>query len=255
MSASKKKAPSIDARIRRKTQVSFAVFFLAAALGCAAWVMIYRAPLAPGDPYIRAPFRAILIANEALFRNSFSPYNLTKTYNDNGRIKPLRLNGNIGMTAAPDDPAWRLKVARAPGDTLYITLAALKQLPKTDIIFDFKCIEGWNQVTHWGGVRISDFVKHYHLDSAAAQAYMGLRTPDGGYFVGIDRASALHAQTILAYEMNGQPLPAKQGAPLRLIIPIKYGIKHLKQIGTMYFSNSRPRDYWAELGYDYYSGL
>ncbi len=204
---------------------------------------------------IRAPFRSILRANEALFSGTFSPYNLTTTYANDGHIKPLRLNGDIGMTAPADDPSWRLNVARAPGDTLRITLDELKQLPKTEVIFDFKCIEGWDQVTHWGGVRLSDFVKHYHLDSAAAQAYMGLRTPDGGYFVGIDRASALHPQTILAFEMNGQPLPQKQGAPLRLIIPIKYGIKHLKQIGTMYFSNTRPRDYWAELGYDYYSGL
>jgi len=47
----------------------------------------------------------------------------------------------------------------------------------------------------------------------------------------------------------------KEGYPLRLIIPVKYGIKHLKRIGTLYFSNNRPPDYWAERGYDYYAGL
>ena len=70
----------------------------------------------------------------------------------------------------------------------------------------------------------------------------------------IDMPSAIHPQTILCYEMNGQPLPKIQGAPLRLIIPVKYGIKHLKRIGTLFFSDKPPRDYWAEEGYDYYAG-
>jgi DMSO/TMAO reductase YedYZ molybdopterin-dependent catalytic subunit len=68
-------------------------------------------------------------------------------------------------------------------------------------------------------------------------------------------ASALHPQTLLCYEMNGTPLPPGHGYPLRLIIPVKYGIKNLKRIGNLSFSNERPPDYWFERGYDYYSGL
>ena len=45
------------------------------------------------------------------------------------------------------------------------------------------------------------------------------------------------------------------GAPLRLIIPVKYGIKNLKQIGAITFTDERPADFWAERGYDYYAGL
>ena len=85
--------------------------------------------------------------------------------------------------------------------------------------------------------------------------YVGLNTPDKEYYVGIDTRSIMHPQTILCYEMNGEPLPMNQGAPLRLIIPVKYGIKHLKRIGTIFFSNQRPPDYWFERGYDYFSGL
>lgn len=55
--------------------------------------------------------------------------------------------------------------------------------------------------------------------------------------------------------MNGKPLPLKHGYPLRLMIPVKYGIKSLKRIGTLFFSNTPPPDYWYERGYDYYSGL
>jgi DMSO/TMAO reductase YedYZ molybdopterin-dependent catalytic subunit len=85
--------------------------------------------------------------------------------------------------------------------------------------------------------------------------YVGLQTPDKKYYVGLDMQSALHPQTMLCYEMNGQPLTQAHGFPLRLIIPVKYGIKNLKCIGSMYFSNEKPPDYWAERGYDYYAGL
>ena len=55
--------------------------------------------------------------------------------------------------------------------------------------------------------------------------------------------------------LNDELLNGNHGQPLRLIIPVKYGIKNLKRIGSINFSNTRPRDYWAEQGYDYYSGL
>jgi DMSO/TMAO reductase YedYZ molybdopterin-dependent catalytic subunit len=104
-------------------------------------------------------------------------------------------------------------------------------------------------------VKFSDFIKHYNLQPETTHDYVGLSTPDDQYYVGIDTPSALHPQTILAYEMNGQPLPTRHGAPLRLIIPVKYGVKNLKRVGKLFFSDTRPRDYWFERGYDYYCGL
>ena len=85
--------------------------------------------------------------------------------------------------------------------------------------------------------------------------YVGLETPDGEYYVSVDMESMLHPQTLLADRMNGEPLRPDHGAPLRLIIPVKYGIKSLKRIGTLFFSETRPPDYWAEQGYDWFSGL
>ncbi len=67
-------------------------------------------------------------------------------------------------------------------------------------------------------------------------------------------ASALHPQTLLAYEMAGSALTLEHGAPLRLVTPVKYGIKSIKRIGTIRFTNDRPADYWAERGYDWYAG-
>jgi DMSO/TMAO reductase YedYZ molybdopterin-dependent catalytic subunit len=131
----------------------------------------------------------------------------------------------------------------------------IKKLPRKDVIFDFKCIEGWSQVTHWAGVPLKTFMQYYHLDAQEKLGYVGLQTVDKKYYVGVDMPSALQSQTILCYEMNNKSLPMNQGFPLRLIIPVKYGIKHLKQIGTIYFSDQKPPDYWAERGYDYYAGL
>ena len=92
-------------------------------------------------------------------------------------------------------------------------------------------------------------------DRLSPDQYVGMETPDGEYYVGLDLASAMHPQTLLCYELNGQPLPVEHGAPLRLLVPIKYGIKNLKRIGKIDFSLSRPKDYWAEQGYDWYAGF
>ena len=107
-----------------------------------------------------------------------------------------------------------------------------------------------------GPARLADIAKTTELAIRVGRpvSYAGAQTPDGKYYVGLDIASALHPQTLLCYEMDGRPLTPGHGAPLRLVIPIKYGIKNLKQIGTIQFTDVRPADYWAERGYDWYAG-
>jgi hypothetical protein len=87
------------------------------------------------------------------------------------------------------------------------------------------------------------------------QQAVGMETPGQEYYVGLDMRSALRSQTLLCYEMNGAPLAIENGAPLRLVIPTKYGIKNIKRIGTITYTDQRPADYWAEEGYDWYAGL
>ena len=82
-----------------------------------------------------------------------------------------------------------------------------------------------------------------------------MATDGEDYYVGLDMKSALHPQTLLAWERNDQPLTYEHGAPLRLIIPVKYGIKNLKRIGLIRYTNQKPRDYWYERGYDWFAGL
>lgn len=239
-------------QVRNKTILSFVVFLIFL-IGCFyAWRWLQHEPKEQGA---LKPLRKGLYMNEAVFSRLFSFNNLARPYSKKDIVSKVRINGSDGLSGDFNPATWKLHLIRKPGDTLLISLDEIRSLPKTEIIFDFKCIEGWSQVTHWGGVRFSDFVKKYNLGDDAALAYTGLETPDGKYYVGIDNKSMMHPQTLLCYEMNGKPLPMNNGYPLRLIIPVKYGVKHLKRIGSIYFSNERPRDYWYEQGYDYYCGL
>lgn len=252
-----KKPLTIDQQIRRRNFISFGTFFVlgTAAYGGIKW--LGNAPKeTPGTTAGAArPFRRALNKTELAFRRLFSRNHLVKTYDKSRAAKKVRENGDVGLLGRFDAATWMLNVKRQNGETLRITIDELKKLPKTELIFDFKCVEGWDQIQHWAGVKMEDFIAHYQLQNEAKMSYVGLATPDRKYYVGIDIESALHPQTLLAYEMNEKPLTAAHGAPLRLIIPVKYGIKNLKRIGTISFSNQRPPDYWAEQGYDYYSGL
>jgi hypothetical protein len=244
----------INQLILKKTVVSFFFFFVFAGAAIWGWQWLRHQPADGGRT--SSPIRKVLNTNEAIFNGILSDKHLAKEYPVSKADKPARVNGYLGLKTTFDATNWAMNVIRAKGDTLKITLDDLKKLPKTKIVFNFKCIEGWSQVTYWGGVKFSDFMKAYNLSEEAAMKYLGLRTPDKEYYVGIDMPSALHPQTLLCYELNDAPLPMDQGYPLRLIIPVKYGVKSLKRIGDMYFSNERTPDYWADKkGYDYFGGL
>jgi hypothetical protein len=247
-----------DKSIRRRNFLSFAGFIGFNAIAYGTWKWLYHSSVEKKGTTAgaREPLRNVLDKNELAFRKTFSNGHLVKTYPKSMAAKKVRVNSWIGMKGNDADPEkWMLTIYKKDGLPLNIPLGEIKSLPKSEIVFDFKCVEGWDQVSWWGGVKFSDFMTHFHLDDEAALQYVGLATPDKGYYVGLDMPSAMHPQTILAYEVNGKPLPVEHGQPLRLIIPVKYGIKNLKRIGSISFSDERPPDYWAERGYDYYSGL
>lgn len=256
-----------ESAVRRRMLQSFGWFALAATVPVGVYQWITKSPKLGG---IKKPLRQVLDANEQIARTYFSNANLVKTYPLDEAVRNPRFNGLDGLrTPVPTD--WKLQIDRdnrsnGPRDPLFVTMDDIRALPKQELIYDFKCVEGWSQIQHWGGVRLSDFLARYQLGTRSGNApspdhtndlfkFVGLETPDKGYYVGIDIESALHPQTLLAYELNGQPINAQHGAPLRLIIPVKYGVKNLKRIGRIFFSDTRPRDFWAERGYDYYVGL
>jgi DMSO/TMAO reductase YedYZ molybdopterin-dependent catalytic subunit len=212
------------------------------------------------------PLRRVLKANEALSRRLSSPKRLAPTF-PRDAVGKLRANGTEGLEDEDFEPQqWKLELQGIAAGAISLDLAALQALPRTELIAEFKCIEGWSTVAQWAGVRLADLARAHPPPTRSgrpfdperpedAPPYVSLATPDGDYYVGLDTDSALHPQTLLAWELNGAPLTSEHGAPLRLVVPVKYGIKSIKRVGTMAWKAERPADYWAERGYDWYAGL
>jgi DMSO/TMAO reductase YedYZ molybdopterin-dependent catalytic subunit len=234
----------------RKSRRGFLVGGAAALIGIFGWRWM------PDETKYRL-LRGTLEFNGRIADSLFNPSSRAPEFPPD-RITPERVNGMVGLESAGFDPAtWRLSVV-GPGIVGGSTLALqdIKRLPRIEMITEFKCIEGWSLVQKWGGVRFSDLVQSIMPGKSVSDLprYVSLTTPDEQYFVGWEIEQIMHPQTLLAYELNGQPLTLEHGAPLRLASPLKYGIKQIKRIGRIEFTDERPRDYWGEQGYDWYSG-
>jgi hypothetical protein len=157
-------------------------------------------------------------------------------------------------TAEAGPSASSLNVG-TPG--LLLTMDELRQLPRVELVTEFKCIEGWSQITQWAGVRLRDFIDAFPPAPVNGRMprYVYMETPDGDYYCGYDMEAARHPQSTLVMEMSGQPLRPEHGAPLRLHMPIKYGYKQIKRIGLIAYTDVKPDDFWRKLGYDWYAGL
>ena len=172
------------------------------------------------------------------------------------RIGNLKANGELGMDDDDELKDWKLNFDPGAGVAPFtMNLSDVQSLPPVKMITNFCCIEGWNTIAQWTGVRFSDFLHKYVPAGHTLPPYVFMSTPDEEYYVGLDTKSAMHPQTLLAWELNGQPLTPDHGAPLRLVIPVKYGIKNIKRIGLIRLTDKRPADYWAENGYDWFAGL
>lgn len=140
---------------------------------------------------------------------------------------------------------------------LLLKMEDLMKLQRVELVTEFKCIEGWSNVTQWGGVRLRDLIDAYPPEKVNGREplYLYMETPNGDYYCGYDMKAARHPQSLLVTEMGGQPLLQEHGAPLRLHMPIKYGYKQIKRIGLIAYTDQQPDDYWTKLGYDWYAGL
>lgn len=254
----------VSRRMRHQTRRNFLALGIGVLAGFSSLEWLASRREIDGLPW---PFRKTLEVNEQLWRDFFSPRHLSPGFSQS-QVNAERVNGDLGLDSDLDVSTWGLDVhgLAAQANPLRLSLNAIKRLPRFEMTTEFKCIEGWSVVVHWAGARFADFMKAYPPRTLSGDPlnfdcpedlppYVGMETPDAGYYVGLDMESMLHPQTLLCYEMNGSPLTEEHGAPLRLVIPVKYGVKNIKRIGTIYYSTRRPADYWAERGYDWYVGL
>ena len=242
-----------EQEMSRRTRRGFMALGAGAVVAAGGWEWLSAGYHPGGD--IPGRLRTILGFNERVVRATlFSDGHLVKTYPASA-IGKLQENGSIGMDDdfEPDD--WKLQVMpRGGGLPLALDLYDIRKLPRYEETIDFKCVEGWSVVTQFAGARFSDFTAKFAPGSEKA-SFVGMSSSGGGYYVGLDTPSALHPQTLLAYQMNGEDLEDEHGAPLRLCIPVKYGIKNIKRIARIAYGETEPPDYWRERGYDFYAGL
>jgi len=192
----------------------------------------------------------------------YSPTRLVPTYTKS-QITPLKNNYN-GATPGPGYiPAWRLTLdGLSSGLAVSLDIRTLLSRHQIhDQITRFVCVEGWSAIAWWAGLRFEDLLQAYPPVSQAKWARLessvnldSFGRPDP-YFVSIDLPTARHPQTLLATHFNGKPLTVDHGAPLRLLVPVKLGLKNIKAVTRITYMRDEPKDYWAQRGYSRYDGI
>ncbi|UYC13901.1 protein-methionine-sulfoxide reductase catalytic subunit MsrP [Xanthomonas sp. CFBP 8445] len=155
---------------------------------------------------------------------------------------------------------WSVKVSgecEKPGTLSLDDL--LKGHTPEERIYRLRCVEGWSMVIPWLGVPLGDVLKRFAPTSKAKYvAFTTLADPqqmpgiryssiDWPYKEGLRIDEAMHPLTLLATGLYGKPLPQQNGAPLRLVVPWKYGFKSIKSIVEIRFVERMPETAWHEL--------
>jgi DMSO/TMAO reductase YedYZ molybdopterin-dependent catalytic subunit len=144
---------------------------------------------------------------------------------------------------------WRLKVGGLVEQPVSISYEQLRALPRDEQVTTFHCVTGWTVPNvRWAGVRLKhvfDLVKP--LPQAGALQFVSAEDPYVDY---LTMQQSLLPEVMLAYEMDGKPLPREHGAPLRLIIPEMYGYKNVKWLASINLVTHEQLGYWEQLGYD-----
>ncbi|KRC33784.1 MULTISPECIES: protein-methionine-sulfoxide reductase catalytic subunit MsrP [unclassified Lysobacter] len=134
----------------------------------------------------------------------------------------------------------------------------VKGLTPQERIYRLRCVEGWSMVIPWLGVPLGDVLKRFEPTSKAKYvAFTTLADPkqmpglsypalDWPYREGLRIDEAMHPLTLLATGLYGKPLPQQNGAPLRLVVPWKYGFKSIKSIVAITFVETMPFTSWND---------
>ncbi len=131
---------------------------------------------------------------------------------------------------------WRLEVGGLVERPLRLSLADLRAMPPKRQITQHCCIQGWSAFAEWTGVPVAEILRRCQIRARARYLiFHTYQLDEQGreYYGSLDLREANYAQTILAYEMNGAPLPINHGAPLRLRVETKLGFKMVKWIKSI----------------------
>jgi len=170
-------------------------------------------------------------------------------------IEPEALLVNTFNATPKIDPnKFRLKVDGQVNRPLSLSISDIQKIEPVRMTIRHVCVEGWSAIVCWGGVRLRDIIT-LALPKDGIN-YVNFKSADG-YYESWDIVSALHPQTLLAYEKNNLPLPIDNGAPLRLASPIKLGYKQSKWVTQITLLKEKPKalGYWEDQGYEWFAGI
>jgi methionine sulfoxide reductase catalytic subunit len=146
----------------------------------------------------------------------------------------------------------------------------LKLSAQEERIYRLRCVEGWSMVIPWVGYSLSELIKKVEPLGGAkyvefitqadrkTMPYVGSRVLDWPYVEGLRMDEAMHPLTMLAFGMYGEVLPKQNGAPLRLVVPWKYGFKSGKTLVKIRFTDKQPATAWnlaAPQEYGFFSNV
>ena len=206
----------------------------------------------------------------AMVMDKVTPYADASTYNNfyefgTDKSDPAR-NAHTLIT----NP-WTVQIeglVKKPGP---IDLADLLKLsPLEERIYRMRCVEGWSMVIPWVGYSLSALIKRVEplgsakfvqfetLADRKTMPYVGSRVLDWPYVEGLRMDEAMHPLTLLTLGMYGEVLPNQNGAPVRLVVPWKYGFKNAKSLVRIRFTEQMPATAWNKAAaneYGFYSNV
>ena len=205
-------------------------------------------------------------------QRAITPQNaLAKEYGEADISKIFPVNGNTdpgteqyAQHVAQNFSEWTLDVVGLVQMPRSWSLAALKELPSRTQITRHDCVEGWSAIGKWTGVPLGDLMHQVEpLPNARYAVFHCADVDDEGvsYYESIAVADCYHPQTILAYELNGEPLDVPHGAPLRLRFERQLGYKQAKYVMKVALVESLAGigggkgGYWEDQGYEWYAGI
>ena len=150
-----------------------------------------------------------------------------------------------------DRATWRLTVDGLFRKPLTLTFDQFFELPSVEWTRDFYCVEGWGVGgVQWKGVTMRELMGSADIDPQAT--HLVFHSGDGEYTDSLTWMKLCGPDTLLAYEMNGQPLKTEMGLPLRLVLPGNYGYKYVKWVMRVEAIAPGPKGYngyWENYGY------
>ena len=217
--------------------------------------------LAAGEHANRGVQRAI--TSRRSMAQEFTEADLSPQFRSNGTADPR--DEVYQRLAANGFRDWRLRIGGLVGKPVDLSLAQLRDMPARTQITRHDCVEGWSAIGKWTGVPLANVLSLVQPAANARFVVFHCADPmdESGtrYYESIDLEDANHAQTILAYGLNDEALPIKNGAPVRIRIERQLGYKMAKYIMRIELVESFARigggkaGYWEDRGYEWYAGI